>query len=66
MDCGTINSLNDACNYIRAIEERHGLRIGSIEEVAWRNGWISTEDLSRLGVLYGKNEYGQYLQRLTH
>jgi glucose-1-phosphate thymidylyltransferase len=65
MDCGTVESLNDASSYMRAIEERQGFKVGSIEEVAWRNSWISNSDLLQLASAYGKNEYGQYLQRLV-
>jgi glucose-1-phosphate thymidylyltransferase len=65
MDCGTPNSLNDASNYMRVIEERQGFKVGSIEEVAWRNNWITSTDLKQLASAYGKNEYGQYLQRLV-
>lgn len=65
MDCGTANSLNDASNYMRVIEERQGFKVGSIEEVAWRNNWITSTDLKQLASTYGKNEYGQYLQRLV-
>ena len=64
MDCGTVESLNDASNFMRVIEERQGFKVGSIEEVAWRNKWISDSDLSQLASAYGKSEYGQYLQRL--
>jgi len=49
---------------MRVIEERQGFKVGSIEEVAWRNKWISDSDLSQLASVYGKSEYGQYLQRL--
>ena len=65
MDCGTVESLNDASNYMRVIEERQGFKVGSIEEVAWRNNWISNSDLKQLASAYGKNEYGRYLQRLV-
>ena len=65
MDCGTVESLNDASNYMRVIEERQGFKVGSIEEVAWRNSWISNSELKQLASAYGKNEYGQYLQRLV-
>ena len=65
MDCGTVESLNDASNYMRVIEERQGFKVGSIEEVAWRNSWITNSDLLQLASAYGKNEYGQYLQRLV-
>ena len=64
MDCGTVNSLNDASNYIRVIEERQGYKVGAIEEVAWRNGWVSSIELSNLASSYRKSEYGEYLHRL--
>ncbi len=64
MDCGTVDSLNDASNYMRAIEERQGFKVGSIEEVAWRNKWITDADLRQLADAYEKSEYGQYLQQL--
>ena len=65
LDCGTVNSLNDACNYIRAIEDRQGFKIGCIEEVAWRKEWISIEQLVELGLRYSRSEYGEYILRLT-
>jgi glucose-1-phosphate thymidylyltransferase len=66
MDCGTVNSLNDACNYVRVIEERQGFKIGSIEEVSWRNDWISDHELKSIARDFGNNEYARYLLRLTH
>ncbi len=65
LDCGTFDSLNDASNYIRVIEERQSLKVGCIEEVAWRKKWISTKDLEGLANSYGSNEYGLYLRRLA-
>ena len=65
MDCGTINSLNDASNFMRVIEERQGFKVGSIEEVAWRKGWISKDNLIQIANSYGKNDYGQYLLRIA-
>lgn len=64
MDCGTTESLNDASNYIRVIEQRQGFKIGCIEEIAHRNGWISDVELKILASSYGSNEYGQYLGQL--
>lgn len=64
MDCGTVKSLNDAGNYIRVIEERQGLKIGSIEEISWRKKWISSDNLKDLANAYGSSEYGQYLHQL--
>jgi glucose-1-phosphate thymidylyltransferase len=65
MDCGTAESLNDASNYIRVIEQRQGFKIGCIEEIAHRNGWISDAELKDLASSYGSNEYGQYLGQLV-
>ena len=63
LDTGTPNSLNDASNYIKTIENRQGFNVGSPEEIAWRNGWISDSDLVYLSQRY-KNEYGIYLKNL--
>ena len=64
LDTGKPNSLNDASNYVRVIEERTGLKIGCIEEVAWRKGWITDSQLSQ-GASKSKNsEYHQYLKDL--
>lgn len=65
LDCGTANSLNDACNFIRVIEERQGMKVGCIEEVAWRNQWIETEDLVKLANSYGKSSYSDYLLKIV-
>lgn len=64
MDCGTVESLNDASNYIRVIEERQGYKVGAIEEVAWRNEWISSRQLKQLASTNQKSDYGKYLNRL--
>ena len=65
MDCGTAESLNDASNYIRVIEQRQGFKIGCIEEIAHRNGWISDMELKALASSYGSSEYGHYLGQLV-
>jgi glucose-1-phosphate thymidylyltransferase len=64
LDTGSAKSMHDASTYVRVIEERTGLKIGCIEEIAWRNKWISDEQLQvvTLGLL--GNDYGQYLRRL--
>jgi glucose-1-phosphate thymidylyltransferase len=65
MDCGTVNSLNDACNYIRVIEERQGAKVGAIEEIAWRNGWITGEELNASAQKFNNNNYGSYLTSIV-
>ena len=65
MDCGTPASLIEAGNYIRAIEERQGYKVGAIEEIAWRNSWITSAQLSYLADKLGKNEYANYLNQLA-
>ena len=65
MDCGTNDALNDACNYVRAIEERQGFKIGSIEEIAWRNGWITSHELQLLATIFGTSQYGNYLRQIS-
>lgn len=64
LDTGTPNSLNDAATYIKVIEERTGLKIGCVEEVAWRNGWIHDSDLAILAKELSNSQYGKYLSSL--
>ena len=64
LDTGTFDSLSDASEYVRVIEKRQGMKIGCIEEVAWRNGFIDNEQLLQLSKLLGKSGYGAYLNRL--
>jgi glucose-1-phosphate thymidylyltransferase len=61
LDTGTFDSLLDAANYVRTIEERQGLKIGVPEEVAWRRGLISDEQLCKLAEPIVRSGYGRYL-----
>lgn len=61
LDTGTFDSLVQAAEFVRVIEQRQGLRIGCIEEVAYRKGFIEAEQLERLAVARMKSGYGQYL-----
>lgn len=61
LDTGTLEDLNEAANFIRAIEHRQGTKIGAPEEVAWRQGWLSDEELSALAQPLLKSGYGKYL-----
>ena len=64
LDTGTFDSLHDASEFIRVIEKRQGYKIGCIEEIAFRKGFISREQLNDLAELYIKSGYGEYLKRI--
>jgi glucose-1-phosphate thymidylyltransferase len=66
LDTGTFNSLMQAAEFVRVIEERQGLRIGSPEEVAWREGFIDDDQLRGLAEPLAKSGYGIYLRSLLH
>ncbi|MBU0480468.1 MAG: glucose-1-phosphate thymidylyltransferase RfbA [Proteobacteria bacterium] len=65
LDTGTHNSLLDAANFIRVIEERQGLKVACLEEISYRLGYINADQLSQLARLHGKNEYGDYLVKFV-
>lgn len=64
LDTGTHESLLEASQFIAAIEHRQGFKIGCLEEISWRMGWIDDEALEKLGSAMSKNPYGQYLIKL--
>jgi glucose-1-phosphate thymidylyltransferase len=66
LDTGTFESMMQAAEYVRVIEDRQGFKIGCIEEIAWRNGWISDLDLLELAAPLVKSGYGRYLINLVH
>jgi glucose-1-phosphate thymidylyltransferase len=65
LDTGNCDSLLDAGNFIATIQNRQGFYVSCIEEIAWRQGWISTDDLRGLGKAMEKTQYGQYLLRIA-
>jgi glucose-1-phosphate thymidylyltransferase len=65
LDTGTFDSLSDASEFIRVIEKRQGLKIGCIEEIAFRMGFISKDDLEKLAIQYIKSGYGLYIQNIV-
>ena len=64
LDTGTFESLHDAAEFVRVIEKRQDFKIGCIEEVAWRMGWIGTDRLQQLAEPLRKSTYGRYLDNL--
>ncbi len=64
LDAGTHKSLIEASSFIHAIEERQGLKVGCLEEIAWRSGWIDHDQLGQLATAAGKSSYGDYLREL--
>ncbi|HEX6391267.1 MAG TPA: sugar phosphate nucleotidyltransferase, partial [Solirubrobacteraceae bacterium] len=64
LDTGTFDDLSDASNYVRAIEHRQGMKIGAPEEIAWRQGWLSDDELRERAEPLLKSGYGTYLLQL--
>lgn len=64
LDTGTHESLLEAAQFVETIERRQGYKIACLEEIAWRNGWLTTDDLAAAAARLAKNGYGQYLQSL--
>ncbi|MFI5139991.1 MAG: glucose-1-phosphate thymidylyltransferase RfbA [Sphingobacteriales bacterium] len=64
LDTGTFDSLIEAGEFIEVIEKRQGLKIGCIEEIAYRNKWIDDEQMNKLATIYMKSGYGVYLKKL--
>ncbi|WP_324682455.1 glucose-1-phosphate thymidylyltransferase RfbA [Bibersteinia trehalosi] len=64
LDTGTHASLHEASSFVRTVQNIQNLQVACLEEIAWRNGWLSTEQLEALAKPMSKNEYGQYLLRL--
>lgn len=65
LDTGTHESLHQASSFVQTIENVQGLKVACLEEIAWRNGWLSDQDLLNISQSMIKNEYGQYLNRLV-
>ncbi len=64
LDTGTFKSLQDAGEFVRVMEDRTGTKVGCVEEIAWRNGWIDDQQLQNLAEPLRKSGYGDYLMRL--
>jgi glucose-1-phosphate thymidylyltransferase len=64
LDTGTNESLHEASSFVQTIENLQGLQVACLEEIAWRNGWMTGSEVMAVGMDMKKNEYGQYLIRL--
>ncbi|MDC0612262.1 glucose-1-phosphate thymidylyltransferase RfbA [Vibrio sp.] len=64
LDTGTHESLHEASSFVQTVEHVQGLKVACLEEISWRNGWLSDEDVLELAKPMMKNDYGQYLVRL--
>ena len=65
LDTGTMDSLVDAADIVRMVEKRQGVKISAPEEIAYKNGWISKENLLESAGRYGKSPYGQHLRQVA-
>ena len=65
LDTGTMESLFEACNFVRTVELAQGLSVSVVEEIAYENGWISKEELIKAAERYGKSSYGQHLKKVA-
>lgn len=65
LDTGTVDSLYEASEYVRVLENRQGLKISCLEEISYKNGWIDKESLLESAALYGKSPYGKHLRNVA-
>ncbi len=64
LDTGTHDSLIEASCFVETVEKRQGLKVACLEEIAWRNGWLSDSDIKSAANKLSKNQYGLYLQQI--
>ena len=65
LDTGTVDSLNEAAEFVRVVEQREGIQISAPEEIAFRNGWITKQRLEESASAYGKSPYGRHLRNVA-
>ena len=65
LDTGTFTSMHDAASYVRALEERQGIKIACLEEIAFKNGWISQSELLAAASTFKSSQYGEYLRMVA-
>jgi len=65
LDTGTVDAMNEATDFVRVMENRTGVKIAALEEIAYRNGWINKKTLEGAAELYGKSPYGAHLHNVA-
>ncbi len=65
LDTGTVESLSEASNFVRMVESRQSIMISAPEEIAYRNGWVTKEQLVQSAARYGKSPYGEHLRKVA-
>jgi len=65
LDTGTVDSMNEATDFVRVMENRTGVKVAALEEIAYRNGWINKKTLEKAAELYGKSPYGAHLYNVA-
>jgi len=65
LDTGTMDSLAEATNFVRMVQNRQGIQISALEEIAYKNGWINKDELMVSGERYGKSPYGEHLKKVA-
>lgn len=65
LDTGTWDSMTEASQFVHTIEKRQGLKIARLEEIAWRKGWIATQQVIKEANPVGKTPYGEYLHMIV-
>ena len=65
LDTGTVNSMNEASEFVRVVQSRAGIQIAALEEIAYNNSWINKEQLLTSAEKYGKSPYGQHLKKVA-
>lgn len=65
LDTGTVDALNDAAEFVKVIETRQGIQISALEEIAFRNSWVTVEELLGSAEVYGKSAYGTHLRKVA-
>ena len=65
LDTGTIDALSEASEFVKVIENRQGVKVSAVEEIAYVNGWIDKEQLLESAAMYGKSSYGAHLKKVA-